>query len=62
MNMDKIAADAGAVLQLLEPVLSAVSPPAAAAVAIAAKIAAGVLEEAPAAVAICCHSSMRSSR
>ncbi len=52
MNLDEIAADAGAILKLLEPVLSAVNPPTAAAVAIAGKVAAMVLAEAPAAVAI----------
>jgi len=52
MNMDKIAADAGAVLKLLAPVLAAEVPPAAGALGIAAKIGDMVLAEAPEAIAI----------
>lgn len=52
MEFAKIANQASHILAALEPILTAAVPPAGAAIAIASKIAAGVVEAEPAAVAL----------
>lgn len=52
MKIASIANQTSAILAALEPVLTAAVPPAGAAIAIASKIAAGVAEAEPAAIAL----------